>query len=107
VAHETYTGHNGYSLRLDGLEPGWNDAARPRSIVIHGASYVNTQLAQTLGRIGRSWGCPAVRTAIAKPLIDSIRGGGFVFAYYPDENWLRQSRLLQPGCGSSLAANER
>ena len=59
VAADTYVGSNGYSLRLDGLEPGFNAHARERAIVMHGAPYVNAQLASTQGRIGRSWGCPA------------------------------------------------
>ncbi|KAF1712058.1 hypothetical protein CSC70_00555 [Pseudoxanthomonas kalamensis DSM 18571] len=100
-AQETYIGKNGYSLRLRGLEPGYNDLARERAIVIHGAPYVSQGLIDSQGRLGRSLGCPAVRTAVAKPLIDSIREGGFVFAYYPDAEWLDHSRLLQPGCNGA------
>lgn len=102
---ETYVGSNGYSLRLRGLEPGYNDRARERAIVIHGAPYVNPALIKAQGRLGRSLGCPAVRADIARPLIDSIRNGAFVFAYYPDADWLKNSQLLQPGCGAGLAAN--
>ncbi|MFT3754668.1 MAG: murein L,D-transpeptidase catalytic domain family protein [Pseudoxanthomonas sp.] len=101
VTQETYVGHNGYSLRLRGLEPGYNDQARDRAIVIHGAPYVSDGLIHSQGRLGRSLGCPAVRPAIAKPLIDSIRNGSFVFAYYPDAGWLQNSRLLQNGCGDA------
>src|SRR5262249_56756718 len=64
LAGSTYRGHHGLSLRLDGLEAGFNDAAMDRDIVVHGASYVNASTAHTLGRLGRSWGCPAVRPAI-------------------------------------------
>jgi hypothetical protein len=99
TAKETYMGGNGYSLRLDGLEPGFNDNARDRAIVIHGAPYVNPSVARLQGRLGRSLGCPAVRLTVAKPLINSISGGAFVFGYYPDKAWLAQSRLLQPDCG--------
>jgi len=84
TAQETYMGGNGYSLRLAGLEPGFNDRARERAIVIHGAPYVNPSTAQLQGRLGRSLGCPAVRLSVAKPLIDALRGGTMVFAYYPD-----------------------
>ena len=97
---ETYVGQNGYSLRLRGLEPGFNDLARERAIVIHGAPYVNPALAGTQGRLGRSLGCPAVRPAVARELIDSISDGSFVFAYYPDPEWLRQSELLASDCGT-------
>lgn len=100
VTDEPYVGHNGYSLRLHGLDVGFNDRARDRAIVMHGAPYVDPQLAATQGRIGRSWGCPALRAAIASTVIDRIRGGSVIFSYYPDQEWLHSSRFLQ-GCGSS------
>jgi hypothetical protein len=101
VTDETYVGSNGYSLRLDGLEPGFNGNARPRAIVMHGAPYVNAALAAQQGRIGRSWGCPALREAVARQVIDTIRGGGVIFSYYPDENWLKTSRFLND-CGEEV-----
>ena len=91
---ETYVGHNGYSLRLDGLERGINDHARERAIVVHGALYVNAGTAKANGYLGRSPGCPAVRPEIAHSLIDTIKGGGLLFAYYPDPSWLTSSSLL-------------
>ncbi len=91
---ESYDGSNGYSLRMDGLDPGFNDRARERAIVMHGAPYVNAEVAQALGRLGRSWGCPAVRSGIAKRMIDALKGGQFVFSYYPDPHWLSASRML-------------
>lgn len=91
---ETYVGHNGYSLRLDGLEPGVNDHARGRAIVVHGAPYVNAATAKANGYLGRSLGCPAVRPEVAHQLIDAIKGGGLLFAYYPDASWLKSSALL-------------
>jgi hypothetical protein len=78
---EAYVGTNGYSLRLDGLDRGLNDRARARAIVIHGAPYVNAATARANGYLGRSWGCPAVRPAIARNLIDTVKGGGLLFAY--------------------------
>ena len=98
VTDDTYVGTNGYSLRLDGLEPGRNARARERAIVMHGAPYVNAELAKHQGRIGRSWGCPALREAVARDIIDTIRGGGVIFSYYPDDEWLNESRFLN--CGS-------
>lgn len=92
---ETYNGGNGYSLRLDGLEDGVNDRARDRLIVMHGANYVDEGFARVKGRLGRSWGCPALRREVARPLIDRIKGGSALFAYYPDRHWLRDSAFLQ------------
>jgi len=94
VTAETYVGRNGYSLRLDGLEPGVNDRARERAIVMHGAPYVSDDAIRSLGRLGRSWGCPAVRPEITRELLDGVREGSLLFAYYPDEDWLRTSRYL-------------
>lgn len=91
---ETYIGRNGYSLRMDGLEPGINDKARERAIVIHGADYVSDSFVRKTGRIGRSYGCPAVRQGVAQALIDTLQGGQFVFSYYPDKQWLARSRLV-------------
>lgn len=101
VTGDTYIGSNGYSLRMNGLEPGFNERARERAIVMHGAPYVNAELAAKQGRIGRSWGCPAVREAVARKIIDTVRGGGVIFSYYPDSNWLKQSRFLNGGCGAT------
>jgi hypothetical protein len=102
VARETYVGSNGYSLRMDGLEPGFNSRARERAIVMHGAPYVDEQMAARQGRLGRSWGCPALRDAVARQVIDTVRDGGIVFSYYPDAEWLGSSRFLN--CGASTPA---
>lgn len=90
----TYMGSNGYSLRMDGLDPGFNDRAKERAIVMHGAPYVSKDFINAHGRIGRSWGCPAVRSAIAKRLIDIMKDGQLVFSYYPDSGWLKSSPFL-------------
>jgi hypothetical protein len=101
---ETYVGGNGYSLRMDGLEPGFNDRARERLIVMHGAGYVDPRQALRQGRLGRSFGCPAVRDEIARELIDTLKDGQLLFAYYPDSQWLEGSRFL--GCdGAGMAAS--
>ena len=90
----SYQGSNGYSLRLEGLEPGVNDKAFERAIVIHGADYVNEAFIERTGRLGRSHGCPAVREEIASPLIDLLKDGQYLFVYYPDEDWLENSEFL-------------
>lgn len=101
VAAESYVGANGYSMRLDGLEPGLNDRARERAIVVHGADYVDPAMALQQGRLGRSFGCPAVRPAVAQPLIDTLRDGQLLYAHHPDTGWQRQSQLID--CGAALA----
>jgi len=95
VTADTYVGSNGYSLRLRGLEEGFNDSAWDRLIVMHGASYVSRAAIGALGRLGRSWGCPAVRKEIARKLIDTVRGGSAVFAYYPEHDWLTHSAFVR------------
>ena len=94
---DTYEGRHGPSLRLGGLEAGTNDRALERAIVIHGASYVSAAGVRRLGRLARSWGCPAVRAEIAPRLIAAIKDGQLLFAYYPDPGWLRRSRFLTCG----------
>jgi hypothetical protein len=101
----SYVGQNGYSLRMEGLEPGFNDNAYERAIVIHGAPYVSPVLARANGRIGRSLGCPAVRPAIAHKLIDSMKDGQLLFSYYPDQRWLKSSSYINCGGGTVAAAS--
>jgi hypothetical protein len=86
-AGEVYQGKNGLSLRLDGLTPGWNDAARRRLIVIHGAWYVNAEFARANGRLGRSWGCPAFAPDVAPRVIAALRDGGWVYISANTPDW--------------------
>jgi hypothetical protein len=101
VTGATYVGRNGYSLRMEGLDRGFNDKAMARAIVMHGAPYVSEQFAAATGRLGRSWGCPALRAGIAREVIDRVKGGSLVFAYYPDQRWLSASQYLG-GCAAAL-----
>lgn len=89
---ETYIGANGYSMRMDGLDPGFNDAARQRAIVMHGAWYANPDLIRTQGRLGRSQGCPALREGIARVVIDTLKQRNLLFAYADDAEWLQRGR---------------
>ena len=100
VTQDTYVGRNGYSLRLNGLDRGFNDRARERAIVMHGAPYVNKSITKSLGRLGRSHGCPAVRDGVAREIIDTVKGGNLVFSYYPDQKWLSSSKYLK--CGNQV-----
>ena len=101
-AQDTYVGRNGYSLRLKGLDAGFNDKALERAIVMHGAPYVSEEFARVRGRLGRSWGCPALRETVARDVIDRVKKTGLVFAYYPDQRWLASSRYLG-GCSAPTA----
>ena len=77
---ETYTGKHGHSLALIGLDAGVNDRAVERRVVMHPADYVSASFrARRNGRIGRSWGCPALDPAVAPAIIDRIRDGSVVY----------------------------
>ena len=91
VTEDSYKGSNGISLNLKGLEKGFNDNALNRRVVMHGAWYMNPSFIQKSGRAGRSWGCPSIGQKIAKPLINLLKGGAVLFAYYPDRNYLAHS----------------
>ncbi|MBZ2170038.1 murein L,D-transpeptidase catalytic domain family protein [Marinobacter sp. F4216] len=94
LGSESYYGKHGYSLRLDGLEQGFNHRARERAIVIHGADYVSDAWVGQYGRVGRSHGCPAVDRQVIQQVVDNLKGGQLVFKYYPDEQWMAESSLL-------------
>lgn len=93
---DTYIGKHGYSLRLNGLEKGFNDKAYDRDIVMHAADYVNEAVIRSTGYAGRSWGCPAVPEKLSKPIIDQIKNGTCLFIYAPDRNYIRRSQLIKP-----------
>ena len=94
ITKNTYIGHKGYSLNLQGLDRGFNDNAYNRRVVIHGAWYVEPDFIKRAGRAGLSWGCPAIAQTLAKPVINTIKNGSVVFAYYPDKNFLSHSGYL-------------
>jgi hypothetical protein len=94
MTDKPYMGGNGYSLRLKGLEHGINDNAYKRNVVIHGAWYVGSNTLQKYGKIGRSWGCPAVDADMAKSIINTIQKNTLLVAYYPDPKWLLKSIFL-------------
>lgn len=94
VTAETYVGSKGYSLKLDGMEKGYNDNMRQRAVVMHDAEYVSEYWIKRYGRLGRSQGCPALPKEISKEVIDAIKGHTAIFAYFNDENYLTTSRYL-------------
>lgn len=94
ITGSTYQGKHGTSLNLHGLEKGINGNALQRRIVIHSADYVSDHMIKSKGRLGRSWGCPALNKKVAQPIIHSIKDGSVIFAYYPDQKWLKRSNFL-------------
>lgn len=94
ITSSTYYGENGLSLRLNGLEPGFNDRAARRSIVIHGAGYVGDDYLLSNKFMGRSYGCPAVPRDVCEEIIDIIKDGTCLFIYHPTKKYLQRSRLL-------------
>jgi hypothetical protein len=92
ITRETYDGHNGFSLKLEGVERGINDNAYERGIVLHGAAYVCDDLANAQGFIGRSQGCPAVPVQVSRPIINTIKNGSCLFVYHP--SYISHSSVL-------------
>ena len=94
----SYYGSNGYSLRLKGLEEGINDNAMERAIVMHGASYVSDKFVTQYGRVGRSWGCPAISTTEINGVIGKIEGGTLMLSYSDSDStdYLAQSDFNNP-----------
>ena len=99
LTETTYQGRNGYSLILNGLEKGINDRARERAIVVHGAAYADPSVASRGGRLGRSFGCPAVPQKLSRPIIDAIKGGSVMYIYAEAPDYLAHSSVLKKTTG--------
>ncbi len=84
----------GLSMILDGMEKGFNDNARQREIIMHGADYATQNFIMKAGRLGRSYGCPSVPPELVKPVVETIKEGTCLFIYYPDEQYIKRSSLL-------------
>jgi hypothetical protein len=95
VTGDTYYGSNGFSLRLLGMEQGFNSNALSRGIVIHSADYVNEEYSKTSGRLGRSEGCPAIPEYIHRSVIETIKNGSCFFVYGKDKRYAVRSKLLK------------
>ncbi len=95
VTGHTFYGNDGYSLRLHGLNPGFNSAAYRRDIVMHGAWYVSKAFARKYGRMGRSWGCFALSRGVESAVVNVIRDGTVLVGYYPDPKWLDSLAYLR------------
>jgi hypothetical protein len=91
---EAYYGDYGYSMRIDGLEDGFNDNVRSRAIVLHRGDYATDEFVQEHGYCGRSNGCFVYDPDVTDFIVDTLSDGGMIFAYWPDEDWLRDSAYL-------------
>jgi len=96
TANSYMSNRNGYSLQLLGLENGINDNALTRGVVVHGADYCDPAYIEGNGRLGRSFGCPAIPEDLTAPIIDTLKGGAVLFIYAPDQSYLSHSSLLKP-----------
>jgi len=90
----TYVGAHGLSLYLDGVEPGINDNARSRAIVMHGADYVSDDFVQRYGRLGRSFGCPSIPVEGHEEIIKMLSDRTCLYIYYPDEKYQSSSGMF-------------
>jgi hypothetical protein len=95
VTENTYYGSTGFSLRIRGLERGFNDRAFERGIVVHGSEYVGPDFLQMNNFCGRSYGCPAVPADESENIIDLIKEGSCLFIYHPTQNYLVRSKILR------------
>lgn len=96
VTGETYHGKHGLSMKLDGMDLSFNDKARDRAIVVHGAEYVSNDFIRQHKRLGRSQGCPALPESLTAPVINTIKGKSCLFIYYPDKEYTQRSACLNP-----------
>lgn len=102
----TYQGGNGYSLVLDGQEKGINDQAKPRAVVIHGADYCSQAVINATGRLGRSYGCPALPRELTKPIINTIKDGTMLFIYAKDKEYIARTKMLKQAPTSLIAQKD-
>lgn len=94
ITSNTYIGEHGLSLRIKGVDPGFNDKAMARNIVIHGAKYVDAARARSGIMMGRSFGCPALPEKESARIINTIKNGSCLFIYHPSKNYLQGSKIL-------------
>jgi hypothetical protein len=94
VTKTTYVGKNGLSLRLDGVDNGYNDQAMKRNIVLHGCTYVGEEYLENFGSTGTSLGCPALPVAISAQIIHTVKGGSCLFIYHPTQDYLDHSVVI-------------
>jgi hypothetical protein len=94
ITGSSYNGQHGLALKLTGIEPGFNNLATRRHIVIHGAAYVSDEYLQSNKFMGRSYGCPAVPKDECSEVINLIKDGTCFFIFHPTKKYLKNSRIL-------------
>lgn len=94
VTSKTYVGRNGLSLKMTGLEKGYNSLASKRGIVIHGSDYITSEYLKNNGEMGRSLGCTAIPTQVNAKVIKTIKNGSCFFIYHPTKKYLAQSTII-------------
>ena len=94
ITQGTYYGNNGLSLKIRGMERGFNDHALSRNIVVHGSQYVGPDFLEMNQFCGRSYGCPAVPADESEEIIDLIKEGSCLFIYHPTKRYLTRSKIL-------------
>lgn len=94
VTSKTYVGRNGLSLKVKGLEKGYNDLAAKRHIVLHGSDYISPEYLKDNGEMGRSLGCAAIPNAMSPKIIKTIRNGSCLFIYHPSVKYLTHSNII-------------
>jgi len=94
ITTRTYTGVNGMSLRIEGVDKGFNDNAAKRAIVIHGATYVSQRILRKYGVMGTTFGCPAIPSEMTSQIIPVVKNGSCFYIYYPSKKYLAHSPVL-------------
>lgn len=94
ITQGTYYGNNGLSLKIRGMERGFNDRAGGRNIVVHGSQYVGPDFLDMNQFCGRSYGCPAVPADESETIIDLIKEGSCLFIYHPTKRYISKSKIL-------------
>lgn len=90
----SYMGDYGYAMRLYGLDRGYNNNAYKRAIVFHGGDFVSDKSIEEHGMIGMTHGCFAVPSTLDYKIINTLKNGSLIFAYYPNPGWLSHSEFL-------------
>jgi hypothetical protein len=94
VTDRIYYGRNGLSLRLNGVDSGYNDLALKRKIVLHGSTYVGDKYMENFGTLGTSLGCPALPSAMSSRIIRAVKNGSCLFIYHPTQEYLENSPII-------------